>query len=81
MRHGAGGAGRGGQHGPGGGHGWGRIGRGGGPARARGRARRGGSSTGALCTEFTLQSVSIKGMNEMFVRLDDGTNFEEAFFF
>jgi hypothetical protein len=41
-----------------------------------GRARAGG----ARRVRFTLQFVSIKGMDEMFVRLDDGTNFEEAFF-
>jgi hypothetical protein len=52
---------------------------GGGPAQAR-KDRAGGRSTGALCTRFTLQSIPIKGMDEMFVRLDDGTDFGEAFF-
>jgi len=47
---------------------------------AGGPARAGRSSTGALCIGFTLQSVLIKGMDEMFVWLDDETNFGEAFF-
>jgi hypothetical protein len=52
-------------------------------ARGGAQARKdwaGGSSTGALCTGFTLLSVPIKGMDEMSVRLDDGTDFGEAFF-